>query len=94
MDNIVDIRVLIEHLVERRLVCDVDLVKSRSLAADKFDAIDDFNRGIVEVVYDNDLVVGFKEGKGREGANVAGATESMSVSVRSCCAQEYFESFG
>jgi hypothetical protein len=81
MDDIVDVWVLLEDLVERGLICDVALVKGRSLAADELDAVDDFWRRVVEVVDNDDFVVGFEEGKGCEGANVAGTTKPLSVSI-------------
>lgn len=74
MDDIVDVRVLLEDFVESGLVCDVALVERRSLAADELDAIDDFWRGVVEVIDNNDLVVGFEKSESSEGANVARAT--------------------
>lgn len=74
MDNTVNIRVLLEHLVQLLLIGDIAGVKLGSLAADELDAVEDFVRGVVEVVDDDDLVVGLEEGEGSEGANVAGAT--------------------
>jgi hypothetical protein len=74
VNHIVDIWVLLEDLVERGLVCHVALVEGRSLAADELDAVYDFLGRVVEVVDDDDLVVGFEEGESREGANVAGTT--------------------
>ena len=81
MDDIVDVWVLLEHLVERSLICDIALVEGRSLAADELDAVDDFWGGVVEVVDDDDFVVGFEEGKGCERANVAGTTEPLLVPI-------------
>jgi hypothetical protein len=81
MDDIVNVWVLLEYLVERGFICDVDLVEGRSLAANEFDAVHDFRGGVVEVVDDDDLVVCFEEGKSRERANVAGTTKSPSVSI-------------
>jgi hypothetical protein len=74
VDDIVNVWVLGEDLVERGLVCDVAFVEGRSLAADELDAIDDLLWRVVEIVDDDDLVVGLKKGEGREGANVACAT--------------------
>ena len=62
MNDIVNVGVLLKHLVERSLVCDVDLVKGWSLAANEFDAVHDFWGGVVEVVDDDDFVVCFEEG--------------------------------
>jgi hypothetical protein len=74
VDDIVDVGVLSKHLVQRGLVCDVAFVEGGALAADELDAVDDLGGGVVEVVDDDDLVVGFEERKGREGADVARAT--------------------
>ena len=81
VDDIVDVWVLLKHLVERGLICNVDLVKGRSLAADELDAVHDFWGGVVEVVDDDDFVVCLEEGKGCEGANVAGSTAPSSVPI-------------
>jgi hypothetical protein len=81
VDDIVDVWVLLKHLVERGLICNVDLVKGRSLAADELDTVHDFWGGVVEVVDDDDLVVCLEEGKGCEGANVAGSTAPSSVPI-------------
>jgi hypothetical protein len=82
VNDVVDIWVLLEDFVERSLICDIALVKSRSLAANELDAVDDFWRGVVKVVDDDDFVVCFEECKGRERANVAGATKPLSVLIR------------
>ena len=74
VDDIVNVWVLIKDLVEGSFIGDVALVKGRSLAADELDSVDDFGGRVVEVVDNNDLVVCFEEGEGREGANVAGTT--------------------
>jgi len=59
MDHIVNVRVGLEHLVESSLVCDVGLVELGLLAADELNAVEDFLGGVVEIVDDDDLVVGF-----------------------------------
>lgn len=74
VDNTVNVRVLLEHLVQLLLIGDIAGVELGSLAANELDAVEDFVRGVVEVVDDNDLVVCLEEGEGSEGANVAGAT--------------------
>lgn len=74
VNDTVDIRVLLKHLVQLLLIGDIAGVELGSLAADELDAVEDFVRGVVEVVDDDDLVVGLEEGEGSEGANVAGAT--------------------
>ena len=79
MDHIVNVWILLKDLVERGLICNVAFVEGRSLAADELDAVYDFFGGVVEVVDDDDLVVGFEEGESRERANVAGTTEPKSA---------------
>lgn len=59
MDYIVNVRVVVEDLVECSLIADVGLVELGSLAADELNAIDDFLGGVVETVDDDDLVVCF-----------------------------------
>jgi hypothetical protein len=76
VNDIVDVWVLLEHLVKRGLVLDVELVEIGPLAADELDAVDDLLGGIVEAVDNDDLVVGLEESKSCEGANVARATAS------------------
>lgn len=84
MNNTVDIRVLLEHLIQLLLVGDIAGVELGSLAADELDAVEDFVRGVVEVVDDDDLVVCLEEGEGSEGANVAGATGGMEELAFAC----------
>lgn len=81
MDDIVDVWVVNEDLVERGLVGDVAGVVLGPLAADELDAVEDLGGGVVEVVDDDDLVVGFEEGKGGEGADVARAAIDEAESV-------------
>ena len=42
VDDIVNIRVILKHLVQGSLVSNVKLVEDRSLSTEKFDAVDDF----------------------------------------------------
>ena len=74
VDDIVDVRVLVEDGIQALLVGNVTVVVLGTLAADQFDAVEDFLGRVVEVVDDDDLVVGLEKGQGGEGANVAGAT--------------------
>lgn len=74
MDDVVNVGVLLEHLVERGLILDVELVELWLLAADELDAVDDLLGRVVEVIDDDDLVAGLEEGKRCERANVAGTT--------------------
>lgn len=74
MNDIIDIRVGGKDLIQLFLVGDVALDVLGPLAADELDAVDAFLAAVVEVVDNNDLVVGFEEGESGEGADVAGAT--------------------
>ena len=70
----VDIGMLAEDLVEGRLIGDVDGVELWALASELLQAVDDLFGGVVEVVDDDDLVVGFEQLEDGEGADVAAAT--------------------
>ena len=74
MNDIVNIRVLLEHLVQGLLIGDIKRVVLGSLAANQLDAVEDLLGGVVEVVDDDDLVVGLEESERGERADVAGAT--------------------
>ena len=76
VDDIVDVGVLLEHLVERGLILDVELVEFGLLAADELDAVEDLLGRVVEIVDDDDLVAGLEESKRCERADVAGSTAS------------------
>lgn len=71
MNNTVDVRMGSEDAVKGSFITHIDIMKMRSLSAYQFNAIEGFFGGIVEVVDDDDLVVGLEQGKGSEGANVA-----------------------
>lgn len=66
MDDVVDVRMLIEYFVQGCFICDVELVESRTLSADEFYAVDDLLGRIVQVVYNNDLIVGLKQSESGE----------------------------
>lgn len=83
---------LLKNLVERSLVCDVDLVELWSLAGNELNAIDDFWGRIVEVVDDDDLVVCFEQSERRERANVAGTTAPLSIAVLGMLCDRNFSS--
>jgi hypothetical protein len=74
VDNIVNIRVLLEHLIQLLLIGDVQRVVLGPLAADELDTVEDLLGGVVEVVDDDDLVVGLEKGESGERADVAGTT--------------------
>ena len=81
MDNTVNIGMFREHIVESFLVPNVKTNIVRSFAADKFYAIDDLLRRIVEIVYDNDFVASVEEGEGGKGANVASTPARKSLAA-------------
>lgn len=68
-----------EDLVESCLIGDVELIKSRPLSADELDAVHDLFRRIVKIVDNDDLVIGLKKCKGREGTNVTRTTAKVSL---------------
>ena len=74
MNDIIDIRVLLEHLIQCLFIGDVERVVLGFLAADQLNAVQDLFGGVVEVVDDDDLVVGLEESERGERADVAGAT--------------------
>lgn len=76
MDDVVDVGVLLEHLVKRGLILDVELVELGLLAADELNAVDDLLGRVIEVVDDDDLVASLEECKRRERPDVASATGS------------------
>ena len=67
----VHIRMLVKHLVKCLFVRDIEIVKQRPLSAYQLNAIEHFFRRVVEVVGDDNLVVGFEEGEGGKGAYIA-----------------------
>lgn len=70
---------LLEDLVQFLLVGDVRRVVLGPLAADELNAVEHLFGGVVEVVNDDDLVVGLEESESSERADVAGATGRMFV---------------
>lgn len=74
MNNTLHIPVLPKHPLEPLLIRNIHLVKFRPFPADALDAIEDFYRGVFEVVDDDDFVVCFEEGESGEGADVAGTS--------------------
>ena len=63
---------ILEDLVKRRFIGNVDLVEFWLLAANKLNTIEDFRRGIVEIVRNNDFVARFQERQSGEGSYVTG----------------------
>lgn len=79
VDNIVDVGVFGKDLLEGLLVGDVGIVEDRSLAGDGLNAVEDLLGRVVQVVDNNDLVVGLEQGEGSEAADVSGATVAWSA---------------
>jgi hypothetical protein len=79
VDHIVNVRVLLKHLIQFLLIGDVQGVVLGPLAADELDAVQDLLGGVVEVVDDDDLVVGLEKGKSGERADIAGTTGEKSM---------------
>lgn len=86
MNHTVNVGMRLEHLVEPRFVCDIDLVELWSFAAEKLDAIERDFGGIVQTVDNNDLVAMLKKSQGRERSNVASASAQKQETKRSACA--------
>ena len=63
MDDRVDLWVFREDVVQGLLVRNVHVVELRALSGDELDAVDDFLLRVVEVVDDDDIVVGLEQGK-------------------------------
>lgn len=81
MDDGVNVGVGLEDLVKGRGVGDIELGELGLLAGDELDATEGLIGGVEEVVGDDDLVAGLEEGEGGEGADVAGATGRVSLSI-------------
>jgi len=62
----VNIRVLLEHLVQLLLIRDIAIVELRLLAADQLYAVYDFRCRVVAVIDNDHLVVGLEEGERSE----------------------------
>jgi hypothetical protein len=74
VDDTVNVGVFLEDIVQGFFIGDVEVVVMRPFPADEFNAVEDFGRRVVQVVDYDDRVVGFEEGEGGEGANIARAT--------------------
>jgi hypothetical protein len=79
VNDAVNVGVGSKHLVEGSWVGDISLDELGLLAADQFNAVDDFDGRVVQVVSNNNLVASLEEGEGREGADIA----RSSVGVKS-----------
>lgn len=75
--------VFVEERIESLLVCDRQILKGGSLSTQKLDAIDGLDRGVVEIVGDDDFIAGLEQGKGSERPNVASSAGYDRVSEES-----------
>jgi hypothetical protein len=66
MNHIVNIRVRIEHPLERLLIGDIELKELRPLPTDQLDAIDNLLGRVLQVVSDDDFVASFQQRERRE----------------------------
>jgi hypothetical protein len=87
VDDIVNVGVVGKDLLESLLVGDVGVVEDGSLAADGLNAVEDLLGRVVEVVDDDDLVVGLEQGQGCEAADVSGSTVASISAWRGSPAQ-------
>lgn len=74
VDDAVDFWVFGKDFHEFCFVCDVDLVEGWPLSTQKLNAIKGNDRGIVEAVDDDHLIVILEEGESCEGSNVSHTT--------------------
>ena len=74
VNDTVDRRMRLEDLVEGAFLSEVGLVEDGPLAADGLDAVEGDLGGVVEVVYDDDLIAMLEEGEGGEGPDVSSTT--------------------
>lgn len=74
VDDAVNFRMFGKDIVEGLFVGNVELVEVRAATTDLLDTVEDLFPGVVQAVDDDDVVVVLEEGKGCEGANVAGTT--------------------
>lgn len=65
---------LLENLVQRILVGNIELVKGRAFPANQLNAVHGDLGRVVEAVDNDDIVAVFEEGEGSEGPNVSGAS--------------------
>jgi hypothetical protein len=83
VNDAVNVGVGSKHLVERSRVGDISLDELGPLAADQFNAVDDFDGRVVQVVCDDNLVASLEEGESREGADIARSSVGVRSGVKS-----------
>jgi hypothetical protein len=78
MNHTVYIWTSCKDLVKGGFISDINIVEVGLLSADQFYAVEDFLRGIVEVVHYDDFVAGLEKREGGERADVARTTAKVS----------------
>ena len=66
MNHRVDLRVLLEDLLQRSRVRDVDIVEGRALSREELNTVEGFLGRVVEVVNNHNIVSRLKKLKGGE----------------------------
>lgn len=79
VNDAVDGGMLLEDFVYCTFLGEVGLVKDRPLPSDKLNAIEGDLRGVVEVVYNDDLIAMLKQSEGSEGSNVSRTTVDIKI---------------
>lgn len=77
MDDTVNVRVRLEHLIYAIFIGDVDLVEVWSFTAEEFNAIEGHFRGIVKTVDDDNLVSMLEEGERCERPDITGSSAPL-----------------
>jgi hypothetical protein len=87
VDDIVDVGMVGKDLLEGLLVGDVGIVEDGSLSANGLDAVEDFLGRVVQIVDNDNLVIGLEQGEGCEAADVSGSTVASISAWRGSPAQ-------
>jgi hypothetical protein len=83
VDDAVDIGIFREDLLQSLLICNVDLVEIWSLSAQEFNAIERDYRRVIQTIDDDDFIAMLEESERSEGANIAGASMPVTISISS-----------
>lgn len=75
VDDAVNIWMRIKDLVKLRLIRDIAGVVLGSLSCDELDSVDGFLRRVIQIVDNDNLVVGLQQRQSCERANVPGSTD-------------------
>ena len=74
MNNAIDLWMCGKDFIEFCLVGDVDLVEGWPFPTEQLDAIEGYDRGIVQAVDNYHVVIIFEKGEGCEGSDVSRTT--------------------